>query len=132
MDEKRKLPRKYLIIYSRVFERTLGILLGYLSDLNLKGAMIIAENPLKVGDTLPLRFDLPDPKVFHSHQLNISARVARCGLDLSPEFYDIGLEFQELLPEQKIIIEQMMELYEFQRETLLPKEAGNIEDWQQE
>jgi len=99
MEEKRKLPRKYLIVYSRVFERTLGNLLGYLSDLNLKGAMIIAENPLEVGAILPLRFDLPDPKVFHSHQLNISARVARCGLDLSPEFYDIGLEFQELLPE---------------------------------
>jgi hypothetical protein len=129
MEEKRKLPRKYLIVYSRVFERTLGILLGYLSDLNLKGAMIIAENPLEVDAILPLRFDLPDPKVFHSHQLNISARVARCDLDLSPEFYDIGLEFQELLPEQKIIIEKMLELYEFQRETLLPKEAGNIEDW---
>ena len=129
MDEKRKLPRKYLIIYSRVFERTLGILLGYLSDLNLKGAMIIAENPLEVGAILSLRFDLPDPKVFHSHQLNVSARVARCDPDLSPEFYGIGLEFQKLLPEQKIIIEQMMELYEFRRETLLSKEAGNIEDW---
>lgn len=131
MDEKRKFPRKYLIIYSRVFERTLGKLLGYLSDLNLRGAMIIAESPLDVGAILPLRFDLPDPKIFHAHQLNVSARVARCDLDLSPEFYDIGLEFQELLPEQKIIIEQMMELYKFQRVNRLSKDADKIADWEQ-
>ena len=115
MDEKRKIQRKYLIIYSRVFDQTLGKLLGYLSDLGERGAMIIAEEPLEVGAILPLRFDLPDPKVFHTHNLNINARVAHCDVDISPAFYDIGLEFQDPLPEQKIVIEKMMELYEFRR-----------------
>ena len=32
MDERRKLDRKYLIVYSRVFERKLGRMLGYLGD----------------------------------------------------------------------------------------------------
>jgi hypothetical protein len=115
MEEKRKLPRKYLIIYSRVFEHTLGKLLGYLSDLSLEGAMIIAEEPVEVGRTLSLRFDLPDPKIFQANNLNITARVARCSVDLSPVFFDIGLEFQNVLPEQKIIIEKMMDFYEFRR-----------------
>jgi c-di-GMP-binding flagellar brake protein YcgR len=116
MDDRRRLLRKYLLIYSRVFERTVGKLLGYLADLSQEGAMIIAEDPLTVGAVLTLRFDLPDPKIFHMHNLNISARVARCNPDLSPEFYDIGLEFLDVTPEQKIVIEKMMELYEFQRE----------------
>ena len=73
-----ELPRKYLIIYSRVFDQTLGKLLGYLSDLSEQGAMIIAEEPLDAGSLLPLRFDLPDPKIFHAHNLIITARVAHC------------------------------------------------------
>ena len=115
MDDRRRLERKYLIIYSRVFERTLGKLLGYLSDLSLEGAMIIAENPLKAGKSLSLRFDLPDPKVFRAQNLYVTARVAHCSVDVSPEFYDIGLEFQDLIPEQKNILEKMMEFYEFHR-----------------
>jgi hypothetical protein len=110
------LHRKYLIIYSRVFERTTGKLLGYLADLSEEGTMIIAEEPLTVDAVLSLRFDLPDPKVFDAHNLNVSARVARCSPDLSPEFYDIGLEFLDATPEQKIVIQRMMEMYEFRRE----------------
>lgn len=132
MDERRKLSRKYLIIYSRVFDQTLGTLLGYLSDLSLKGAMIIAEEPLEVGALLPLRFDLPDPKVFHVHSLHVSARVAHCNVDISPLFYDIGLEFQDLLPEQEIVIGKMMDFYEFRRENLISSEMEINEDWQQE
>jgi hypothetical protein len=116
MDERRKLQRKYLIIYSRVFEQSLGKLLGYLSDLSIEGAMIIAEEPLEAGTNLSLRFDLPDPKVFHAQNLLVTARVAHCSLDISPVFYDIGLEFQNLLPEQEIIIGKMMDFYEFRRE----------------
>lgn len=116
MDERRQLPRKYLIIFSRVFERTLGKLLGYLSDLSESGGMIISEEPLTVGTTITLRFDLPDPKVFHAHNLYIDARVARCDADLSPAFYDIGLEFLDVSPEKLIVIQRMMEVYEFHRD----------------
>ena len=115
MEERRRLPRKYLIIYSRVFERTLGKLLGYLADLSLEGAMIITEEALVEGDMLPLRFDLPDPQAFQSNTLNINARVARCSPDISPAFFNIGLEFQDVTTEQKATIERMMDMYEFRR-----------------
>jgi len=117
MDERRRLPRKYLLIYSRVFDQTLGKLLGYLSDLSERGAMIIAEEPLGVGTVVPLRFDLPDPKIFQTHNLLISARVAHCITDISPDYYDIGLEFLEVTSEQRMILQKMMEVYEFQRVT---------------
>ena len=116
MDERRNLPRKYLIIYSRVFERTMGKLLGYLADLSLDGAMIISEDKIKEGTMLDLRFDLPDPKVFDANTLNLSARVARCHPDISPAFFNIGLEFQEVTDKDKKVLEQMMEMYEFRRE----------------
>ncbi len=115
MDERRQMPRKYLIIYSRVFERALGKLLGYLSDLSAEGAMIITEDAIPENSTLELRFDLPDPQVFGTHNLYLTARVVRCDPDISPSFYNIGFEFQDATPEKKAIIEKMMEVYEFRR-----------------
>jgi len=116
MDERRKLDRKYLIVYSRVFERNLGRMLGYLGDLSQSGAMIISEQAQTVNSVLPLRFDLPDLNLFKASQLDISARVAHCEPDINPAFYNIGFEFLEVTPEQKEIIEKMMEAYEFRRE----------------
>lgn len=118
MDERRKLPRKYLIIYSRVFERDNGTLLGYLCDLSLKGAMILSEGQQEPNTVIPLRFDLPDigPSLFEVEQMDIDARVAYCQPDVSPTFNNIGFEFLEVNPEQKSFIERMMEKYEFNRE----------------
>ncbi len=115
MDDRRRLPRKYLIIYSRVFERTLGKLLGYLADLSPNGAMIITDDPLTENALMQLRFDLPDPHEFHTNTLNVNARVAHCHPDVSPEYFNIGFEFQDLTPEQSKVIERMMEVYEFRR-----------------
>ena len=115
MDERRHLPRKYLIIYSRVFERTLGKMLGYLADLSLDGAMIISEDRMTLGEMLELRLDLPDPQHFSTHNLYLSARVVRCDVDISPSFYNIGFEFLDVTPEQKSVFAKMMEVYEFKR-----------------
>ena len=115
MEERRHLPRKYLIVYSRVFERTLGRLLGYLADLSLEGAMIISEEKLTLDTLMSLRFDLPDANAFDSNSFNLPARVARCDPDISPGFYNIGFEFQEVKEEQKAVIRKMMDIYEFRR-----------------
>jgi hypothetical protein len=116
MDERRRLDRKYLIVYSRVFERNLGRMLGYLGDLSLSGAMIISEHPQTVNSVLPLRFDLPDIQLFKAGQLDIAARVAHCEPDINPAFYNIGFEFLDVSAEKKAIIERMMDAYEFRRE----------------
>jgi len=116
MEERRRLPRKYLIVYSRVYERNLGMIIGYLGDLSQLGAMIISEQPQTVDRVLPIRFDLPDMNLFNSAQLDLMARVVHCVPDVNPEFYNIGFEFQELTPEKVATIEKMMEAYEFRRE----------------
>ena len=118
MVERRKLPRKYLIINSRVFERNFGNLLGYLSDLSMKGAMIISEEKLEPNIVLPLRFDLPDlgTELFEVERMDITARVAYCQPDISPNFFNIGFEFLDVDPQQTAFIERMMDKYEFNRD----------------
>ncbi|MCX7753639.1 MAG: PilZ domain-containing protein [Anaerolineales bacterium] len=116
MKERRTLERKYLMVYSRVFDRITGKILGYLSDLSPKGAMIISDDPLTENSILSLRFDLPDPLLFPTDHLNLQARVAWCKPDIDPSFYNIGFEFLEVSEQQKAIIEDMIVAYEFRRD----------------
>lgn len=115
MDERRKLPRKYLMVYSRVFDRKTSRIIGYLSDMNLLGAMTISDDPMPVDTVIELRFDLPDPIIFTSDHLDLKARVARCQADINPAFYNIGFEFLDVSPEKAAVIEQMIATYEFRR-----------------
>lgn len=116
MDERRKLPRKYLMVYSRVFDQQNGRIVGYLSDMNQLGAMTISDDPMPVDKVFELRFDLPDPIVFSSDHLNLKARVAWCQADVNPAFYTIGFEFINVGAKEADIIEQMIVTYEFRRD----------------
>lgn len=115
MQERRKLDRKYLAIYSRVFDRITGRVLGYLSDMSQQGAMIISDDPMPENIEIHLRFDLPDPLLFSTDHLNLDARVAWCRPDIDPAFYNIGFEFAGIGETEGRIIEEMVEAYEFRR-----------------
>lgn len=116
MQERRKISRKYLAIYSRVFDRTSGRVLGYLSDLTNGGAMIISDSTMPENQDISLRFDLPDPSLFSTDHLNIDAHIVWCRPDIDPAFYNIGFEFKEISPEHAKIIEEMINAYEFRRD----------------
>jgi hypothetical protein len=116
MQERRKISRKYLAIYSRVFERTSGQVLGYLSDLTREGAMVISDSSMADNQDVSLRFDLPDPDLFSVDHLNIDAHIKWCRPDIDPAFYNIGFEFRKIDPEQIKIIDEMIIAYEFRRD----------------
>ncbi|MCX6066492.1 MAG: PilZ domain-containing protein [Chloroflexi bacterium] len=115
MHDRRKLDRKYLTIYSRVFDRVSGRLLGYLADLSEKGAMIISDEPIPEAQEIHLRFDLSDPPIFSANHLDLDVRVTWCGPDIDPAFYNIGFEFLSINPQESQIIEVMIITYEFRR-----------------
>ncbi len=116
MQERRHLDRKYLAVYSRVFDRTSGKVLGYLADLSLKGAMIISDDALPENTPVSLRFDLPDPPLFSTDHLNMEARIAWCSPDIDPSFFNIGFEFTSVSEQDAHIIEEMIVAYEFRRQ----------------
>jgi len=116
MQERRKISRKYLAIYSRVFDRVSGRVLGYLSDLTNGGAMIISDTAMAENQDINLRFDLPDPSLFSTDHLNIDAHIVWCRPDIDPAFFNIGFEFKEISPEHAKIIEEMITAYEFRRD----------------
>lgn len=103
--------------YSQVFDLYEGRLIGYLGDLNLLGAMAIGDQPMPIDKNLTVSIQLPELAEVTATRLALPVRVAWCQPDLSPEFFNIGLEFTLVTDEQKEIIEAVMEHYEFRRES---------------
>ena len=116
MQDRRKLPRKDLMSYSQVFDVVRGKLIGYLGDLTPLGAMVIGDEVLKVDETLTISIQLPELPKINATRLSLPVRVVRCHPDISPEYLNIGLEFELLTDEQKNIIEAVIENYEFRRQ----------------
>lgn len=115
MQDRRKLPRKDLMSYSQVFDLTQGKLIGYLGDLTQIGAMVIGDESLKEGEKLTISIQLPELPRISATRLALPVRVVRCQQDLSPEYFNVGLEFEHVTDEQKKIIEAVLENYEFRR-----------------
>ena len=116
MQERRKFPRKNLMSYSQVFELYEGRLIGYLGDLNILGAMVIGDQAMQLEKKLTISIQLPELPNSTATRMTLPARVAWCQQDLSPEYFNIGLEFEIVTDDQKRIIESVMDNYEFRRE----------------
>jgi hypothetical protein len=115
MQERRKHPRKNLMSYSQVFDLSGGRLIGYLGDLNLSGAMVIGDRLMEIDVELSISIQLPELPNINLPSMALPVRVAWCDKDISPEFFNIGLQFKLVTDEQKNIIEAVMENYEFRR-----------------
>ncbi|MDQ2693742.1 MAG: PilZ domain-containing protein [Chloroflexota bacterium] len=116
MQDRRKLPRKDLMSYSQVYDLYKGNLIGYLGDLNLIGAMVIGDEAMPVDEKLTVSIQLPELPKVNAARLALPARVVRCNPDLSPEYFNIGIEFEVVTDEQKSIIEAVIQNYEFRRQ----------------
>jgi hypothetical protein len=117
MNERRKLPRKYLVIYSRVFDHETGKVVGYLSDLSVGGAMIIGEAPLESGKSMMIRIDLPETPPFSKSHLDLETKIIWSKPDIAPSFHNAGLQFVKVSKEDVKIINDMIDAYEFHRES---------------
>ena len=112
MDERRRLSRRHILFYSRVFDRKTGIFLGYLGNMNEGGLMIISEIPIEVGLVHLLRIDLPED-IYSKSVLNFEAKSVWCRLDIDPNFYNTGFQFNKITEDSKDIIAQIIDDYGF-------------------
>ena len=116
MDERRRQPRRDLMSYSQVFDLYNGKLIGYLGDLNQLGAMVISEETMEVNTTLTISIQLPDLPNIKATRVALPVRVAYCHKDLSPEYFNIGMQFKLVTDHQRTVIEAVINNYEFRRQ----------------
>ena len=116
MNDKRKEARKSLMAFTPVYGLHPKTMLGYVEDLTIHGAMVIGEKSLEIGKHITLLIEIPStvPEAT-TPRLLIPARVAWCRQENHPGYYDIGIEFSDLKPEEIKMIEAVLRRYEFHR-----------------
>jgi Tfp pilus assembly protein PilZ len=108
MNNQRKESRKKLVAFTPVYDLMHKSLLGYIGDLTPQGMMVIGEKPITIGSHLMLDLELL------SMRISLSARAAWCRPDESPQYFNIGFEFLDVLPENLRMIEIILNRYQFQ------------------
>ncbi len=116
MSKLRMERRKKVTTFIPVYNSRTNALLGYLGDLTLKGALLVSEKPIKPDRamTLAIEFRKVSEKPIKK-RINISSRVAWCKLEDHRTYYNTGLEFQEMTPQNQKQIKAILEKCQYSR-----------------
>ncbi len=115
MSKLRMIKRRKVLTFTPVYDSHSKILLGYLGDLTLKGALLVSETPVEIDQmlTLTIEFRISNNKRFP--RITIPVRVAWCKLEEHRTYHNAGLEFLALTEQNKKVIEKVLEKYLFSR-----------------
>ena len=108
MLEKRKLKRRHLIYYLRVFDRNTDALVGHLVDIASEGILLISERSVETDQIFQLKMVLP-AEILGKEQLHFDARCVRCQKDINPDFFNIGFQLQKVVRNHFLVIEQLID-----------------------
>lgn len=112
MPERRKLKRKHIVFFARVFDAQTEQLLGHLVDITPEGAMLISESALPTDVNLRLKVELAEdiaPQPF----LELEARSLWSRPDVNPRFFNTGFQLLRTTPEDVAIIQRIVKTYGF-------------------
>jgi len=112
MKERRKYPRKDLLLFANVYDSKSGRIIGTLLNLTLEGAMVLSENRIDSDKIMELHIKLPENFV-QKNELIFTANSKWCAPDINPEFFDVGYQFANVSEEDRKIILEIIEKYGF-------------------
>jgi hypothetical protein len=129
MQDRRNQPRTDLMSYAQVYDLHDGKLIGYLGDLNLLGAMVISDHQMTENERLNISVELPELPNTRDTSMMLSVRIAWCHKDISPDYFNVGLEFNDIHEKHQLIIQEVIENYEFRRQSPnYPRHPNEIEE----
>ena len=107
MDESRRLPRRYLFFYLRVFDQMTGNLLGYLSNINHQGIMLTSDLPFESDQTLDMKMTVPG-NITENNMIHFSTKVVWCKKDEQTNYYDSGMRFIDIAHKNEELIKNLI------------------------
>jgi hypothetical protein len=91
--------------------------------------MLIGEDVIAQDTVIDIRIDLPDDPPFTRKQLDLRATAMWCKPDIDPAFYNTGFHFENATKEDLDLITEMIEAYEFRRDSpQYPPSISELED----
>jgi hypothetical protein len=112
MTDRRKIKRRYLIYYGRVFDETAQKLIGNLVDITDQGFMLLSDSPFPVNETHKFKLELTDD-IAKRPFLIFTAKSLWCEPDLDPNHYNTGFEIVKLSPGDAELIQTIVKKYGF-------------------
>ena len=112
MKEKRKITRRFLLYYMRVYDASSRKQIGNLVDITPRGIMVVSERPLPEGQTSRLRMELTE-EVSEKPFMEFNALSKWCEPDVAPGNYNTGFEILDLEKEDARIIKRIVEEFGF-------------------
>jgi len=115
-DETRKEERRKLMAFTPVLDLRKKSLMGYVGDLTLQGVLVVGEKPVEVDQVMTLVIDFPETPEIHAKRVIIPARAVWCEKKHDNKYFDAGFEFQKIEMKDQIIIESILERYQYRRD----------------
>ncbi len=106
--EKRKLKRRHLIYYLRVFDGLSSRVVGHVVDISSNGLMLISDEPIAVHEEYRLRMRFPGV-ISSQEELIFDASCRWCRQDENPAFYVAGFQIRDLLSEEARFIQSLID-----------------------
>ncbi len=107
---RRKLKRRHLIFYLRVFDLDTSKLIGNIADITTEGVMLVSERPMDIGRMYHLSVKFPD-RLEEDTEYTFHARCLWCKRDTNPSFLVSGFMLEdcgdELREEIKYLIQEI-------------------------
>jgi len=113
MYERRRLKRRHLIYYLRVFNRETDQLLGHLVDITEEGLMLISEQPIELDVTFHLQMQLPS-NIGGMEKWEFDAVSKWCRKDINPDFLDSGFQLVDIDVKSLTVIRNLIRGFGFQ------------------
>ncbi|HUI87840.1 MAG TPA: PilZ domain-containing protein [Anaerolineales bacterium] len=112
MDERRKIKRRHLLYYGRVYDENVRKLLGYLIDITESGFMLLSEEAYPVGVTRRLKLEVTED-IGQGPYIDLMAKSVWCEPDVDPAHFDTGFQIEEIKASDKDLISTIIEKYGF-------------------
>jgi hypothetical protein len=97
-EGSRKLKRRHLVVYLKVYDRDSNEVLGNLVDITTEGLMLIADEPFDLEQSFRLRLDLGEHRE-KSRFVDLDAVSKWTARDVNPSLYCTGFEFDDPSPQ---------------------------------
>lgn len=114
MEEQRKVPRRNLKVYLKVFDDGTGDLFGHMVDITREGILLTTEGAVEVDKIHRLRLEVPS-EIQESRRFVFSALSKWCEKDSEFDAFNSGFRFQELPPEDARWLDRVIQTFCFKR-----------------
>lgn len=113
MTNQRKTERVKAMTFTAVYEYNGKVLLGFLGDLTLQGAMVVGEKAVETGRDTTLEIEFPNAAEVPGGRLILPAHAAWSRQETGTSYFHSGFEFLEMTEQDRQVIEALIERYKF-------------------